>query len=75
MAPIRAGVGGRKEVFQEASCAVSNCWRTDLGNVRKPKSLVEFEPVWSALWNTLGHAMDRGRDEESGEVTSLDPTT
>ena len=29
----------------------------------------------SALWNTLGHAMDMVRDEQSGEVTSPAPTT
>jgi hypothetical protein len=73
--PIWAGVGGRKKAFQEASCVVSSCWRTNLGNVCMPKFLAEFEPVWSAFWNTLGHAMERVRDEQSGEVTSPAPIT
>ena len=73
--PIWAGAQGRKEAFQMASGFVSRCWRTDLGNVCKPKSLAEFEPVWSALWNTLGQAMERVRDEQIGEVTSPAPTT
>ncbi len=67
--------GGRKESFQEASCAVSSCWRTHLGNVCMPKSLAVFELVWSALWNTLGQVVDRARDEQSGEVTSPAPIT
>jgi hypothetical protein len=41
----------------------------------RPKSLEEFEPVWSAMWNTLGHARDNVRDEQSGEVTSPTLTT
>jgi hypothetical protein len=49
VAPLWAGTGGRKEAFQEASYAVSSCRRIDLGKVCMPKSLVEFDPVWSAL--------------------------
>ncbi len=52
-----------KGIVQEASCAVSSCWRIYFRNVCRPKSLAEFEPVWSALWNTMGHALERVRDE------------
>jgi hypothetical protein len=73
--PTSASDGGRKEAFQEASCAVSSCWRAYLGNLCRPKSLAEFEPVWNALWNPPGHAIEILRDEQSGEVTSPAPTT
>ena len=75
VAPIWTGAGGRKEAFHEASCAILSCWRTNLENVCRPKSLEEFEPVWSELWNTLGEATDNVRDEQNGEGTSLAPTT
>ena len=75
VAPIRAGAGGRKKAFHAASGAASSYWRTYLGNVCRSKSLAEFEPMCSALWNTLGHAMERPRYVQSGEVTSLAPTT
>jgi hypothetical protein len=29
-----------------------------------------IEPVWIALWNTLGQAIEIVKDEQSGEVTS-----
>jgi hypothetical protein len=75
IAPTWAGTGERKGAFLEAASAVSSCWRTNLEKVRKPKSLAEFEHVWSALWNTLGQAIEIVRDEQSGEVTSPAPTT
>ncbi len=43
--------------------------------VCRPKSLAEFEPVWSALWNTLGQAIEKMSDEQSGEVNSPASTT
>jgi hypothetical protein len=75
VAPILAGARGQKEVFHDAYCAFSSCWRTYLGNVFGPKSLAKFELVWSALLNILGQAIDRIRDEQSEEVISPAPTT
>ena len=48
-------------------------WETCVGG--RPKSLEEFELVWSALWNTLGHVINNVSDEQSGEVTSPALTT
>ncbi len=41
----------------------------------RPKSLEEFEPEWSAVWNTLGHASESVIEVQSGEVTSPADTT
>ena len=37
--------------------------------------MAEFEPIWSALWNIMGHAIDSVIEEQSGEVTSPAATT
>ena len=53
----------------------SSCWRIYLGKVCMPKSLVDFKPVWIAMWNTSGQAVERLGNEQSGEATSSAPTT
>ncbi len=46
-----------------------------MGKAWSPKSLVEFEPEWNAVWNTLGHARECVIEVQSGEVTSPAATT
>ena len=46
-----------------------------MGKVWSPKSFVEFEPEWSAVGNTLGHARESVIEVQSGEVTSPAATT
>ncbi len=46
-----------------------------MGKVWSPKSFVDFEPEWSAVWNTLGHARESVIEAQSGEVTSPAATT
>jgi hypothetical protein len=65
--------GRRWRVKEENHCtsgAATNCWRTDLEKVRRPNSLLESDPVCSALWYTLGFAIERRRFWERGDSLS-----
>ncbi len=75
MVPVVVVEVSRSGVSHLAPGAVSSCRRTDFGKICRPYSLLESDPEYNALWNTLGLATEIMMDWHTVELIAPDPTT